>query len=214
MRYILMFITGLFLGQGVATAQARDVDFGVSVSDGRLQSFYLAVGEHYGVPVPQVVQVREHRGCADEELPVVYFLAARAHVAPAAIIDLRIGKMSWLDIAFHYHLKPDIFFVPVSVEPIGPPYGHAYGYYRKYGPAGDWKKVSLTDREVVDLVNLRFLSEHHRMAPETVMAMRGRESGFIVINDKIKKEKDKGKPAQHQQNQNQNQNGKGKDKKR
>jgi hypothetical protein len=211
MRCVLISILGLLIGQGAA-AQVRDVNVGVSVSDGRLQGFYLAVGEHYGVPVPHVVEVHEHRGCSDEELPVVFFLAARAHVAPAAIIDLRIRKMSWFDIAFHYHLRPEIFFVPVSVEHIGPPYGHAYGYYRKYGPAGDWKKVTLTDREVVDLVNLRFMSEHYRMAPETVMAMRGHESRFVVINDEIGRQKAKGKPAQHEQNQNQK--GKGKDKKK
>jgi len=206
---LLACFTGLILIQGVAAAQVRDVDFGISITDGRLRDFYLAVGDHYGVPPRQVVEVHEHYRCPDEDLPVVYFLAARAHVEPAAIISLRVQKMPWLDIAFHYHLTPDIFFVPVTMERIGPPYGHAYGYYRKYGPTRDWKKIALTDHEVVDLVNLRFMSEHHRMSPEAVMAMRSKESKFVVINDNIKRRNEKGKSDKQEQGQK----GKGKTKK-
>lgn len=206
MKGMLACLVGLVLIQGAATAQVRDVDVGVSISDGRLREFYLAIGDHYGVPPPQVVDLRDRYRCPDEDLPVVYFLAARAHVAPATIISLRIQRMPWLDIAFHYHLTPDIFFIPVSTERIGPPYGRAYGYYRKYGPSKQWRKIALTDRDVVDLVNLRFMSEHYRMSPEAVMAMRGRASTFVVINDEIKKGKDKGKPN--------NQKGNGKAKKK
>ena len=139
-------------------------------------------------------------------------LADRAHVKPAAIISLRVRRMSWFDIAFHYRLTPDIFFVPVSAQRIGPPYGNAYGYYRKYGSGGNWKKGMLSDREVVDLVNLKFMSEHYRMPAEKIMAMRGGESHFTVINERISKEKGNGKPEKQNQNK-QNQNGRGKNKK-
>jgi len=194
-------LVGLFLCQGLTMAQVRDIDLGISVSDGRLRSFYLAMGDYYRVPPRQVLEIRERYRCPEDDLPVVYFLATRARVEPSAIISLRVGHMSWLDIAFHYRLTPDIFFVPVSARRIGPPYGNAYGYYRKYGPARNWKRIVLTDREVVDLVNLKFMSEHYRMAPEAVIAMRGRESRFVVINDEIKKEKDKGKPEKQEQGQ-------------
>ncbi|MBZ5497066.1 MAG: hypothetical protein LAP85_11740 [Acidobacteriia bacterium] len=196
---ILVTLIGLFSSQGSATAQTRDIDLGIGISDGRLQSFYLAIGDHYGIQPRLVVEVRDRYRCPEEELPVVFFLAARAHVEPAAILSLRIQRMSWLDIAFHYRLTPDIFFVPVGPGRIGPPYGNAYGYYRKYGPTRDWKKFRLSDHEVVDLVNLRFMSEHYRMPPETVIAMRGRESRFLVINDEIRKDRDKGKPDKEDQ---------------
>ncbi len=205
MKRTLAFFVGLALAQGAA-AQVRSVDVGLSISDGRLREFYLAIGDHYGVAPQRAVDLRDRYRCADEDVPVVYFIAARAHVEPSAVISLRIQRMSWLDIAFHYHLTPDIFFVPVSAEPVGPPYGHAYGYYRKYGPSRNWKKVALSDREVVDLVNLRFMSEHYRMSPEAVMAMRAREGKFVVINDEIQKGHAKG------QGNNQKGNGKGKKK--
>ena len=201
LNIILISLIGLLLSQTPAMAQTRDIDLGISVSDGRLQSFYLAIGDYYGVQPRYVVDIRDRYRCPDDELPVVFFLATRARVESAAIISLRLKKMSWLDIAFHFRLTPDIFFVPLAPERIGPPYGKAYGYYRKYGPARDWKKIVLTDREVVDLVNLRFMSEHHKMAPEAVIAMRGQESKFFVINEEIKKEKEKGKPGKPDQQQ-------------
>jgi hypothetical protein len=216
MKAVLVSLIGLFLAQSPAIAQVRDVDLGISIADGKLRGFYLALGEYYRVPPRQMVEIRDRYRFPDEELPVVYFLAARAHVDPSVVINLRIGKMSWLDITFRYGLTPDIFFVPISAERIGPPYGNAYGYYRKYGRTKDWKKIVLSDREVVDLVNLRFMSEHYKMSPDAVIAMRGRESRFVFINDDIRQGKNKAKPEQGNQGQtkpekgNQGQNGKAK----
>jgi hypothetical protein len=53
------------------------------------------------------------------------------------------------------------------------------------------------------------MSDYYKMTPETVIAMRGRESRFVVINDEIRKEKEKGKP----ENLDQKQKGKGRIKK-
>jgi hypothetical protein len=185
---VLTFMAAL----GGFAVQAGQVDLGISISNGRLRSFYLAVGDHYRVPPRQVVDFRTRYGLLDEELPLVFFLAARAHVGPQAVIDLRLRKTSWLDIGLHFGLSPEIFFMSVAMERIGPPYGNAYGYYRKYGRAGDWRKVALSDREVIDLVNLRFLSEYHGLTPDAIIGMRGRERSFINIHNEIGKGKNKG----------------------
>jgi hypothetical protein len=191
MKGLRALVVALVVWQGVAAAQVRDVDLGISVSDGRLRSFYLAIGEHYGVPPRQVVEVHQRYRYPEDELPVIYFLAARAHVEPSVIIGLRIKRMSWLDIAFHFRLTPDIFFVPVTAARIGPPYGNAYGYYRKHAPGREWGKIVLSDREVVDLVNLRFMTEYYKVPPERVIAIREREHRFVVISDEIRIGKEK-----------------------
>jgi hypothetical protein len=183
---------------------AGQVDVGVSVSDGRLQSFHLAVGDHYRVAPDAVIGIRTRGRLLDEELPVVYFLAARAQIGPQVIVDLRLGKRSWLDIAVHFGLSPEIFFVPVHMETIGPPYGNAYGYYRKYGRSGDWRKFAVTDREVIDLVNLRFMSEYHGLPPDEVIAMRGHQKSFVGVHDELGKKTGKakgsaGKPPKSEQ---------------
>ena len=193
MKKLLIFSLALFLIQGIVQAQDTQVDFGISVADGELRSFYLAVSSHYRVPGEEVVAVKERYRFRNEELPVVYYLAARARVKPSAIIGLRINRMSWLDISLHFGLTPEIFFVPLSVEKIGPPYGKAYGYYKKYRPKKEWNKIVLSDSEVVDLVNLRFVSEYHGLAPSEVIKMRGQGKNFVNINAEIKKGKGKSK---------------------
>ena len=184
----LMF---LFLILGMMMAQDSKVDLGISVSDGKLQSFYLAVSDYYRVPGRQVVTTKERYRFRDEELPVIYFIAAQAGVNPNVIIDLRIKGMSWLDVTFHHGLTPEIFYVPVTVKKIGPPYGNAYGHYKKYRPKKEWKKVILSDYEVIDLVNLRFMSKHYKLRPEVVMKMRSQGKSFITINEESWKGKGK-----------------------
>jgi hypothetical protein len=180
-----------FLIPGMLSAQDSQVDLGVSIADGKLRSFYLAVSDYYHVPGREVVATKERYRLRDEELPVIYFLAARAHVNPSVIIDLRLKGVSWLDVTFRYGLTPEIFYVPVTVKKVGPPYGKAYGYYKKYRPNKEWKKIVLSDYEVVDLVNLRFMSEHYQLKPEVVMEMRGQGKNFITINEKSWKQKGK-----------------------
>jgi hypothetical protein len=180
---------------GGAAALSAQVDLGLAVSDGRLRSFYIAVGDHYRVDPRVVVDVRSRYRLLDEELPVVYFLAARARVAPQVVIDLRVGKMSWLDIALRLRLSPEILFLPVRMEKIGPPYGNAYGYYRNRGRAGDWRGLVLADREVVDLVNLRFMSEYHGLAPDEIMGLRGRHKSFVGVHDELGRAKGPGAAA-------------------
>jgi len=180
---------------GSRPASAAQVDLGISIADGRLRSFYVAVGDHYRVAPRLVVDYRTRYRLLDDELPVVFFLAARAHVPPQAVIDLRLGKRSWFAIALHYGLSPEIFFVPVRLERIGPPYGNAYGYYRKHGRAGDWRKLALSDREVMDLVNLRFLSEYHGVAADAVIGWRGEGRSFVAIHEEAGRGRSRGPQA-------------------
>jgi hypothetical protein len=193
MMKLFIFLITLSLIPGTAPAQDTQVDFGISVADGELRSFYLAVSNHYRVPGEEVVAVKERYRFRNEELPVVYYLAARARVKPSAIIDLRINRISWLDISFRFGLTPEIFFVPLTVEKVGPPYGKAYGYYKKNRHNKEWKKIVLSDNEVVDLVNLRFISEYHKIAPDKVIKMRGKGKNFVNINSEIKKGEGKSK---------------------
>lgn len=196
----LMF---LFMIPGMMLSQDSKVDLGISVADGKLRSFYLAVSDYYRLPGREVVATKERYRLRDEELPVIYFLAARARVDPTVIIDLRIQAMSWLDVTFHYGLTPEIFYVPVTVKKVGPPYGKAYGHYKKYRPTKEWKKIILSDYEVIDLVNLRFISEHYQLKPEVVMEMRSRGKNFLTINEESWKRKGKKKEKHRKDKKNQ-----------
>jgi len=187
MKNVITLLLALIFFIFAVPASAQNVSTGISIAEGELKSFYLAIGDYYRVPEPRVVQVKKHYRVRDEELPVVFFLASCAHVDPDVIIDLRFRqRMSWLNITFHFGLTPEIYYVPV--QRVGPPYGKAYGHYKQH--KHDYKKVVLVDEDVVNLVNLRFISDYHRVAPEMVMDMRGQGRKFVVINEQVRKGKD------------------------
>lgn len=187
MKNIITLLLVLIFFIIAVPVSAQNVSTGISIADGELKSFYLAIGDYYRVPEPRVVHVKKHYHVRDEELPVVFFLASCAHVEPDVIIDFRFRqRMSWLNITFHFGLTPEIYYVPV--QRVGPPYGKAYGHYKQH--KHDYKKVVLVDEDVVNLVNLRFISDYHRVAPEVVMDMRGQGRKFVVINEQVRKGKD------------------------
>ena len=173
MKKFLMFGVTFLLA---VSAQAQ-VSAGINITDEGVKNFYLAVGQAYNVPEKEVVVVHERR-IPDEEIPVVFFLARRAHARPEAIMDMRLAGRSWMDITLHYHLRPSIFYVELNGDP-GPAYGRAYGYWKH--PRREWSKIRLDDDDVVKMVNLQFVSTHYRVRPEEVVRLRGEHDNFVKI---------------------------------
>ena len=178
---LVLFIS--FLAIFPASSNARS-EAGMKITDEGVMGFYLAIGDYFHVPEREIIIIRERR-VRDEEIPVVFFLAQRASVSHNTIIKMRLSGMTWLEISLHYGLSPEIFYVPVRVIK-GPPYGRAYGYYRNK-PRSAWKAIMLNDAEIIDLVNLRFISEHYGYPAEEVIRLRSGGDNFIVINNKVKK---------------------------
>lgn len=187
MPTIVACVVVLALAEGAAAAHAGAPSIGVFSSDGQLRSFYLAIGDHYGVPPERATTLRDRYRCRDEEMPVAFFLASLARVEAADVLTLRLQGRSWLDITYHYGLAPDIYFVRVQTDPIGPPYGRAYGHYRTRGVGREWARSALADPDIVALANLRFLSEHHGVPAEAVIAKGGWQVNFVAINDELTK---------------------------
>lgn len=190
MRSIFFFLASAFLLAGQVGPAKAGVSAGIAINDDGLRSFYLSVGDYYSVPEREVIVVRERR-IPDDELPVVFFLASRAHCSPSVIVDMRLGGMSWDRITLHFGLGPEIYYVPVAVPVSGPPYGNAYGYYKKW-PRNQWSKIRLSDGDVVNLVNLRFISDHMGVPPHEVIKMRGSGKHFSAIHKEVKSSKGKG----------------------
>lgn len=160
-----------------------DISIGVTFGKDGLQDFQMAVSDYFRSSAKEFLEIRG-RGISYQEVPVVLYLASRARVRPEVIIEMRLGGKSWFEISVHFRLSPSIFYVPLRAKVVGPPYGNAYGYYRNK-PRRTWKTITLTDEDVVNLVNLKFLSEHHRVAADRVVEMRGAGKDFLVINEEI-----------------------------
>jgi hypothetical protein len=158
----------------------------------RIGDFHIAVSNYYHVPQREVIVIRERR-IRDEELPVVLFIAQRARVTPATIVDMRLRGMSWWDISVRYGIRPEVYYVPVAVAP-GPPYGKAWGHYKK--SRKHWDTIVLPDDDVVNLVHVRFLSDYYGVPPERVIEVRGHHPDIVAVNYEVAR----GRSDQHHDN--------------
>ena len=187
MRSKFAIILSFFLLSHIMSTNApAEVDIGLSIDEDGIKSFYIAVGDYYDAPEKEIAVVRKHK-IPDEDLSVVFFLSRRAKVSSQAIIDLHLEGKTWMEITLHYGLGPGIYYVPVK-EAKGPPYGKALGHFKKK-PKDKWKKITLKNDEIINLVNLKFMSEYHGYSPDDIIKMRTKGKNFLLINKEIKKAK-------------------------
>jgi hypothetical protein len=64
-----------------------------------------------------------HRqGIVDADLPLVFFIAAKAEVPPGPVVRLRNSGLSWEEVEQHYNIEPrSVHFVPGPFVPIPSP---------------------------------------------------------------------------------------------
>ena len=175
----------LFVSPLIDQCQA-EVNLGISVDDDGVKGFYLAIGEHFEIDAKRVTAVKKE-GIPDDEMPVVFFMAKRCFVSPGIIIKHRRDGLSWMDICLRYNLSAKVFWVDLKQTP-GPPYGKAWGHFKK-NKRENWGAIRFTDVEIVNFVNLKFISGHYGYSPDEVVKMRGKGTSFAKINSKIKKAK-------------------------
>jgi hypothetical protein len=164
---------------GAASAHAQTA-FSVSAHIG---DFHVAVANYYHVPEREVIVIRERR-IPDDEIPVALFIARHAGVPWMRVVDMRLRGDSWWNISVRLGVSPDVYYIPVAVAP-GPPYGRALGHY-KNKHRKQWSTIVLSDADVVNLVELRFLSEHYKVPPERIIELRGKDRDFVAIHSEVR----------------------------
>lgn len=152
-------------------------------------SYYYSIADYFAATQKEVTVARD-RGIPADEIPVVFFMSRLADVSPVAVMDLRLSGKSWLEVANTYGFESDIYYFPINDKVvIVPPYGKAYGYY-KNKPKKEWYKAKIEDDDIINLVNLEFISEYNNYPPGTIMAMRGKNRGFNTISDDIDRQRE------------------------
>ena len=187
MKRTLIFAVVCFFGFGLMIQNSfADLNIGLSVGDEGVKEFHLSIGSHYGIQEKNVVKIKE-RSIPDDELVVVFFLAKHAGVAPMIIVDLRHKGNSWMDISTKFGLSTEIYYVQFDSNP-GPPYGNAYGHF-KNKPKKNWHKITLDDDDIINIVNLKFLTARYKCSPKDVLKLRKQKKSFANINANLKKSK-------------------------
>ncbi len=168
-----------------ATPSGAEVGFNVSIG---MPGFYLSIGNFYGYPEQEVIYCHNH-GIPDDDLPVVFFIAKYGYVSPDVVIRLRVvDGWPWTRICEYYRIPPSAFYFPV--EKYGPPYGRAYGYYKRYPNRADWGRIRLTDAAIVNQANLIFISKYYNYPAAQVIRMREQGSSFGTIERKVYRERE------------------------
>lgn len=166
-----------------AQVQAEDFYLGPCSGDEGLRSFHLSIGDYYHVQPREIVLVRD-RIHDEDELPVVFFIAKHARVKPVVIIKMREGGQSWMEISRRFGIGPDIYYYALPQRPYAGPYGRAYGHFKR--DRQFWKHARLGDRDIVNLINLRYMSEHHGCSPEKIIQLRSEGNRFSDIHHELR----------------------------
>ncbi len=175
---VLLILSGFILINPL-TLQAKDVNVGLSINDGKITHFYLAIGDYYRIPVERVIIIKKRYPIIiEEELPIIFIITRERGIEPDLIIQLREKGYSWYNIMIHFGLYPEIIFKPIIT---GPPYGKAWGYYKYHPKRG--KIIFFTDREIIELTNIKFLTEYYHTDPKTIMNFKNKYPKFIDINE-------------------------------
>lgn len=183
--FVLLMLSAMLIGLTPINARS-DVNVGISADRDGIKEFYLSIGTHYGAKEPEVEKVRA-RSLPADEMAVVFFISSHSGISPLIIADLRLGGLSWMDISLRYGLNASVYYVKFAADP-GPPYGHAWGYYHKT-PKKKWNKIKLGDADIINLVNLKFLSEEYQCSPEKIVHMKKKGKSFAGMNSQFKKDR-------------------------
>jgi hypothetical protein len=154
-----------------AEGSFADATLALNMSDDA--RFFLNVTHrHFGTPEPQAIGILRRCPRPDSDYPVVMLFARASARRADAIVALRRKGLPWSEVMVRMQIPADRLFAGIERDP-GPPYGHAWGYWKtSQRPRGPRETVTFDDPMVADLVRLQIASAALRVSPYTIIAER------------------------------------------
>ena len=103
---------------------------------------------------------------------------------------MRLDYLSWSDIMDRLNTSPAVLFAGLDRDP-GPPYGKAWGYWRKH-PRGE--RFEIRDRDVAELAKLQVAAGYHHVKPYAIITERNRGitvEQYVAERNRARYSKDK-----------------------
>ncbi len=177
----LALVAGLAAADGGALA-ATKYEFLFSanhVNDDQQLFLNLAVSS-YGYDRGKIGPVLPRLRKVEDDLPVVLFLARKSGRSIDSIVDLRARGHSWSVIFGKVNVPFDILFVGIDRDP-GPPYGKAWGHWKKRSKKG----ITLAERDIRGLVQIQMGSRWAGLSPYEMARAHGKgKSTYTLVADK------------------------------
>lgn len=170
-----------FLALVLRRAEA-DVDLNETLSQRERRSFYRAAGNYYHASRQEIAAIGRKLPHPDE-IPVALHFARCAGLDPKQVLKHRLEGGSWTDVLEHLNLSPEIFYVPV----VSPMKLAAEGSRETSGARDPetWRVLALLDTDIVNLVNLKFISDYYGYRPEQVIALSALGWSFAAIHAEL-----------------------------
>jgi hypothetical protein len=160
-----------------------DVDFGANVRIDDDTDLYFAISSRYFDRDRDVIEHWGRRYEHPDDLAVALFIARHSGISLTSIFAMRREGRTWWEIGVRVGVPHDVWFVPVPRDP-GPPYGHAYGYWKKHkrDPRADY---ILADADVRNLVAVRVMHDYYGVDVGLAMDLRsdGRDLRALVTDE-------------------------------
>lgn len=164
-------VLGLVLAAAPAAHAGIDVAFGARVPIGDDGGLFVNISSRYFERDPSVIQSWERRFESPDDLAVFFWITERSRRSADFVFSLRRQGLGWFEIGNRCGIPVDAWYVVVPAERPGPPYGKAYGHWKKHQQNPD-HRVRLTDRQARDLVAVRMAHEYYRVPGEVAMDWR------------------------------------------
>lgn len=161
MKRLVALLCVLFAWAGTSQAETTvQVRMGTSGFE-----FGFLYSDYYHVETPVVQRCTAVMSEAD--FLVALHLARVSEAGIDVIVDMRRRGLSWYDITHRCMCTTQVYFVDLPEDP-GPPYGRAWGHWRK-NRRDDFE---MSDGEIRAFVQLHALSQHGERAPSDVLRLR------------------------------------------
>ena len=175
------------------TTAAAGIGFDVDVlwspdPDSDTQVFLHATNIAYPAPRQSVAAVFGRIPDPYDDYPVVAFIAYNARVDLGTVWAYHARGHAWFDCMVHFGVRPDVLFVQLPHDP-GPPYGNAYGYWRKHGNRLQPRYVS--DDDVRFWVRTRTVARYAGVTPARAFEMHRQGRGYDKVAGAKYREKHK-----------------------
>ena len=146
--------------------------------------YFDAVARFFSLPSNEVSILSEWEISADE-IPVVLFVARRSGVSPEALVALRQAGQSWSVLAARYGVGSAALHVPVPDDAHAGALDRAYDGYRST-PVERWSTIRLSHDEVVDIVNVRLISQSLGLPVARVIGETSTSGSHVALYERLK----------------------------
>ena len=165
------------VSQPVVSTQAQ-------IADESKDTLHIALRDYFKVTEDQVESLSK-TPLPDDDLPIVFFIAQRASVDPNSVMVVWSSGLNWTQTAHHFGLNPWIFFISIQGDLKNTPYLKPYHFFKDRD-----NRVRLSDDDMINLVNLKFIAEQYNRDPREIVQLRTQGKSFRDINDNYAKSND------------------------